>query len=83
VDAKSAASEKTANRHCTSWPHLPDLQMLLHAALEGSHVVGGRKYVSWEEIPFYEAIVGGNAERGRHRLTFLKRIGEILDKGQV
>jgi hypothetical protein len=31
---------------------LATCKMLLHAALEGLHVIGGRKYVSWEGIPF-------------------------------
>jgi hypothetical protein len=31
----------------------------------------------------YEAGVGGNAERGRPRRTFLDQIGEVLEKDQV
>jgi hypothetical protein len=31
----------------------------------------------------YEADVGGNAGRGKPRRTFLDRIGEVLEKGQV
>jgi hypothetical protein len=31
---------------------LPTRKMLLHASLDGPHVVGGRKYVSWEGIQF-------------------------------
>jgi hypothetical protein len=31
----------------------------------------------------YEVDVGGNAGRGKRRLTFLDQIGEVLEKGQV
>jgi hypothetical protein len=31
----------------------------------------------------YEADLGGNAERGRHRPKFLDLIGEVLEKDQV
>jgi hypothetical protein len=31
----------------------------------------------------YKADLGGNAVRGRPRRTFLDKIGEVLEKGQV
>jgi hypothetical protein len=52
IQARGQLGKKTHTGTALAGLTLPTCKMLFHASLEEPHVAGGRKYVSWEGIPF-------------------------------
>jgi hypothetical protein len=50
IHTRTASEKKQHTGTALAGHTLPTCKMPLHASLEGPHVVGGRKHVSWEEI---------------------------------